>query len=285
VPISANRLVISSLAAAEYILIPVMLAYGGLDEKSSMEVFGRLTGMALPLVMFPSIVTNSIATTLVPALSESVALKRYRVLNHRISKSIQATFILGVIFSSLFICFSEEIGSLVYRSEKIGDLLFMLSFSCVFIYLQQTLTGVLNGLGKQGILLRNTVIGSILRIAVICVLLPLFGIRAYIIGLTVSLALTECLDIVEINKMTGLVIDLREWLVKPGLAGIIMIAVGRYIHYFFEIFAPGPGIATLLAVAANVVFGGVLMMIAGVLDARELVNMAGFAPKAKNIIK
>ena len=117
-PISANRLVISSLAAAEYILIPVMLAYGGLDEKSSMEVFGRLTGMALPLVMFPSIVTNSIATTLVPALSESVALKRYRVLNHRISKSIQATFILGVIFSSLFICFSEEIGSLVYRSEK-----------------------------------------------------------------------------------------------------------------------------------------------------------------------
>jgi O-antigen/teichoic acid export membrane protein len=282
VPISANRMIISSLAAAEYILIPVMLAYGGMDEKSSMEIFGRLTGMALPLVMFPSIVTNSIATTLVPALSESAALKRYRALNRQISKSIQVTFILGIIFTSLFICFSEEIGSLVYRQEKIGDLLFMLSFSCIFIYLQQTLTGVLNGLGKQGILLRNTVTGSILRIAVICILMPVFGIRAYIIGMTVSLVLTECLDLIEINKMTGLVIDLREWLVKPGLAGVLMIAAGRYIYHFFEMLHFDAAVTILLAVAANVMFAGILMMIAGVLDVRELMSISGLGVKTKN---
>lgn len=275
VPISANRLVVSSLTAAEFILIPVMLASGGLDEKSSMEIFGRLTGMALPLVMFPSIVTNSIATTLVPALSESAALKRYRALNRQISKSIQITFILGIVFMSLFICFSEEIGSLIYRQEKIGDLLFMLSFSCIFIYLQQTLTGVLNGLGKQGILLRNTVIGSIIRIAVICVLLPVFGIKAYIIGLTVSLLLTECMDLIEINKMTGLVIDLREWIVKPALAGVLMIVAGRYIYHFFEIFSFGARLTTLLSVAVDVMFAVVLLMLVGVFELRELLSMAG----------
>ena len=281
VPVSANRLVISSLAAAEYILIPVMLAAGGLDEKSSMQVFGRLTGMALPLVMFPSIVTNSIATTLVPALSESAALKRYRALNRQISKSIQITFILGIIFSSLFICFSEEIGSLIYRNENIGELLFMLSFSCIFIYLQQTLTGVLNGLGRQAILLRNTVTGSVLRIAVICILMPMFGIKMYIIGLTASLMLTECLNLIEINKITGLVIDLREWLVKPGLAGILAIFAGRYIHYFFSMFSFDERIATMLAMAVNTMFAGVLMMITGVLEIRELMSMAGLDLKTK----
>lgn len=281
VPVSANRLVISSLAAAEYILIPVMLAAGGLDEKSSMQVFGRLTGMALPLVMFPSIVTNSIATTLVPALSESAALKRYRALNRQISKSIQITFILGIIFSSLFICFSEEIGSLIYRNENIGELLFMLSFSCIFIYLQQTLTGVLNGLGRQAVLLRNTVTGSVLRIAVICILMPMFGIKMYIIGLTASLMLTECLNLIEINKITGLVIDLREWLVKPGLAGILAIFAGRYIHYFFSMFSFDERIATMLAMAVNTMFAGVLMMITGVLEIRELMSMAGLDLKTK----
>ncbi len=281
VPISANRMIISTLAAAEYILIPVMLAYGGMNEKSSMEVFGRLTGMALPLVMFPSIVTNSIATTLVPALSESAALKRYRTLNRQISRSIQATFIIGIVFASLLICFSEEIGSLVYRQERIGDLLFMLSFGCVFIYLQQTLTGVLNGLGKQGILLRNTVIGSVIRIAVICVLLPVFGIRAYIIGLTASLLLTECLDLIEINKMTGLVIDLREWLVKPGLAGFLMVSSGRYIYHFFEMFHLGDILTTLLSVAVNVMFSGVLLMAAGLLDVCEALSMVGIDVKKK----
>ncbi len=281
VPISANRLIISSLAAAEYILIPVMLAYGGMDEKSSMEVFGRLTGMALPLVMFPSIVTNSIATTLVPALSESAALKRYTALNRQISKSIQVTFVLGIVFTSLLICFPDEIGSLVYSQEKIGDLLFMLSFSCVFIYLQQTLTGVLNGLGKQGILLRNTVIGSVIRIAVICILMPVFGIRSYIIGFTASLLLTECLDLIEINRMTGLVIDLREWLVKPGLAGILMIAAGRYIYHFFAMFRLDERLTTLLSVALNVMFAGVLLVMAGVLDIREVLSMAGINVKKK----
>ncbi len=275
VPVSANRLVISALAAAEYILIPAMLTAGGLDEKSSMEVFGRLTGMALPLIMFPSIVTNSIATTLVPALSESAALNRYKTLNYQISKSIQITFILGMVFSSLFICFSDEIGSLIYRREKIGDLLFMLSFSCVFIYLQQTLTGVLNGLGRQGVLLRNTVIGSVLRIAVVCILMPVFGIKIYIVGMTASLVLTECLNLITINRITGLIFDLRGWLFKPGLVCVIIIITGRYVYHFFELFHFTITMTTMLALAANVVIAFILMIFTGVLKIEEILSMSG----------
>ena len=100
VPVSANRLVSSSLSAAEYILIPAMLTLGGLDDRSSMEIFGRLTGMVLPLILFPSLVTNSLATTLVPAISESISLKKNRAVNYQISKSIQVTFVLGVIFNA-----------------------------------------------------------------------------------------------------------------------------------------------------------------------------------------
>lgn len=275
VPVSANRLVISALAAAEFILIPVMLASGGLDEKSSMETFGRLTGMALPLIMFPSIVTNSIATTLVPAISESVALKKHKALNYQISKSIQITFIIGVIFTSIFFSFPDEIGALLYRREKIGDLLFLLSFGCVFIYLQQTLTGVLNGLGKQGILLRNTIIGSALRIAVVCVLIPIFGIRAYILGLSASLILTECLNLMAINRATGLVPDLKGWIIRPGLAGILTIISARYVYYFFDIFRLGTMITTLLTLGAIALICASLMVITGVISLDEIKSLAG----------
>lgn len=275
VPVSANRLVMSALAAAEFILIPVMLAAGGLDEKTSMETFGRLTGMALPLIMFPSIITNSIATTLVPAISESVALKRHKALNYQISRSIQITFIIGVIFTSIFLCFSNEIGALLYRREKIGDLLFLLSFGCIFIYLQQTLTGVLNGLGKQGILLRNTIIGSTLRIVVVCVLIPISGIRVYILGLSASLILTECLNLAAINKATGLVPDLKGWILKPGLAGILTILSARYVYHFFDIFRLGTVVTTLLALGANVLISASLMVITGVIGLDDIKNLAG----------
>jgi stage V sporulation protein B len=274
-PVSANRLVVSVLSAAEYILIPAMLVAGGLEYKNSMELFGRLAGMALPLIMFPSLVTNSLATTLVPAISEAVSLKNYRTVNYRISKSIQATFILGMIFTAIFFSYPNEIGALVYRREKIGDLLYLLSFSCAFIYLQQTLTGVLNGLGRQGILLRNTVIGSLLRIGAVYFLIPSFGIKFYILGLCASFMLTSILNLHAINKITGLLLDLREWLIKPGLVGVIMILAGRYVLYFFEIFGGNPKLTLLITLAANMAIAVFLMLLAGVLKLEELLKIAG----------
>ncbi len=274
-PVSANRLVSSSLSAAEYILIPVMLTMGGMDNKSSMEIFGRLTGMVLPLILFPSIVTNSLATTLVPAISESISLKKNRAVNYQISKSIQVTFVLGIIFNALFICYPNEIGTLVYRRENIGDLLFLMSFSCVFVYLQQTLMGVLNGLGRQGILLRNTIIGSILRIAAVCFLIPAFGIKSYILGFTISLIVAECLNLITINKITGLVFDLREWLLKPGLIGLVMVLVGRFIYSFFYIFRLGSAVMTLLTLAINLFIAVFLMILTGVLSVDEITKIVG----------
>ena len=274
-PVSTNRLIVSILAAAEYIMIPAMLVTGGLEYKSSMEIFGRLSGMALPLIMFPSLVTNSLATTLVPAISEAVSLKKFRAVNYRISKSIQISFILGMMFMAIFICYPDQIGDLVYRSQKIGNLLYLLSFSCVFIYLQQTLTGVLNGLGRQGILLRNTVIGSVLRIGAVFFLIPSYGIQYYIVGLTASFFLTSCLNLLTINKITGLLFDLREWLLKPGLIALVMVLTGKYIYHFFEIFDRGPALTILLTLSANVAISGFLMMLAGVLKPNEILRMAG----------
>jgi stage V sporulation protein B len=275
VPVSANRLVVSTLSAAEFILIPVMLVAGGMDNKSSMEVFGRLTGMAMPLVMFPSLVTNSLATSLVPAISESVTLKNRRSVGFQVSKSIQATFILGIFFSSLYLCYPDDIGSLIYRRENIGDLLFMLSFSCVFVYLQQTMAGIMNGLGKQGILLRNTVIGSVLRIGAVYFLVPALGIKGYITGFTISLIVAEILNLSAIHKITGMVFDLRNWLIKPGIVGLAVVLTGKCIRRFFSLFHLAAPVVTLLSLSASTLTAAFLMVTAGVLKPQEILKTVG----------
>lgn len=275
VPVSMNRLIISALSAVEFIMIPSMLVRGGMDEKSSMELFGRLTGMALPLIMFPSLVTNSLATTLVPAISESMSLKRFRHINHQISRSMKVTFILGIFFTSLFICFSDEIGALIYKREKIGNLIFMLSFSCVFIYLQQMLAGVMNGLGKQMMLLENTVIGSIIRIASAYFLIPAFGIESYILGMILSLIVTESLNIIVINKITGLIIDLREWMIKPALIGAVMVIAGGLFKHFFKMFHLQDYLITVLSIGTFGIAAFSLMIAAGILRPQEFMGLTG----------
>lgn len=275
IPISSNRFVTSVMSAVEYILIPRMLVAGGLDYTSSMELFGKLSGMVLPLIYFPSLVTSSLATTLVPAISEAVSLKNFRSVNYRISKSIQISFILGFVFMALFLSYPDHIGNLLYRREKIGDLLYSLSFTCVLVYLSQTLMGILNGLGRQTVLLRNSIIGSAIRIGFVYFAVPGYGINGYIWGFTLSLACVCCLNLHVAAKATGLTLDFRNWLIKPGLVCAFMVFAGRYIYYFFTILTSQQTLLTLLTLSGSAAAALALMFAAGVLKAEEVKRMLG----------
>ncbi|MCD8159392.1 MAG: oligosaccharide flippase family protein [Clostridiales bacterium] len=54
IPLTLNRLISSLLSALENILIPLRLELYGLSKTDAISEFGRLSGMALPLIMFPS---------------------------------------------------------------------------------------------------------------------------------------------------------------------------------------------------------------------------------------
>ena len=52
VPVSFNRFITSMMGAVELILIPRMLLISGMNYQASLAEYGKLTGMAMPLVSF-----------------------------------------------------------------------------------------------------------------------------------------------------------------------------------------------------------------------------------------
>jgi len=283
VPVSFNRFVTSVMTAIEQILIPRRLLAGGLDYQSSIEEFGRLSGMAMPLILFPSLVTTSLATTLVPAISEAISLKDYRSVNYRISKSIQLTFVMGFIFTALFFTFPNQIGNLLYKRENIGPMLHDLAYLCIFIYLQQTMLGILNGLGRQGVSLRNSMIGSAIRIGFVYFAVPVYGIHGYVIGAAASALVVCVLNIRIIMKTTGMVMDFRNWIIKPGFVGILMFLTGKYIYSFFEMFHMGYTITLISSVIGYVAAALALMFAFGALDKDEVMKMFKKSPKSYHL--
>jgi len=250
-PISINRFITSAMSAVEVILIPARLLAGGMDAKLSMELFGKLSGMAMPLIYFPSVVTSSLAVTLVPAISEALSLDNRRLMASRISKSIQVSFIIGFLFTVIFVMFPDSIGNMIYKKENIGSLLRMLAFSCTFLYLQQTLTGILNGLGKQGISLRNSVIGYSIRIAAVYFLIPVYGIDAYIFSIIFSTFAVCLLNLTATVKFTGMKPDIAGWLLKPALAGALVIYTGKYVQILVDSLFTGYTAGVLINVALS----------------------------------
>lgn len=279
IPISFNRFIISIMSAVEVILIPRRLLVGGLNYIQCMEEYGKLMGMAMPLIFFPALVTTALATTLVPAISESISLKNFNRVNYRISKSIQITMVLGFIFMALFACYPDKIGEMIYPRQKVGNTLFLLSFTCIFMYLQQILTGIMNGLGKQGLLLTNSIVGSSIRILCVYFLIPKYGIPAYIIGMIISSFIVCFLNLITIVRNTGMVLDLRRWVLLPMVVTAVLFFSSRYIYSFFNFLKLSSPVQTLFAVVAYIIIALFLMALVGVIDWREILQLLGLKNK------
>ena len=67
-PLMGNRLVLNLLGSAEAIWIPSRLQAFGLNSEEAFSIYGVLTGMAMPFILFPSAITNSMAVLLLLSL-------------------------------------------------------------------------------------------------------------------------------------------------------------------------------------------------------------------------
>ncbi len=231
-PISFNRLVISLMGMLETVLLPLRFATGGRNYVEGIEALGRLSGMAMPLIAFPTLITSSVATTLVPAISEAVSTKNSKLANHRITNCLSMGFLLGFIFFAIYFVLGEQIGEILYPGNDVGYILRSLSYCCIFMYIEQIMSGIINGLGKQGMSLLTSSIGYIVIIASIWFGVPEYGMEAYIWGNVLGMAVTVFLNLIVIAKVTGLTIDLRNWLIKPFFLSLIVIEIGKLFNVF-----------------------------------------------------
>ena len=147
-PLSTNRVCLSLLQSAESICIPLRLQAFGLARSAALSSYGTLTGMALPLVLFPSAVTNALSVMLLPAVSESQAGKDRKAIARLSVRTVQSCLLLGILCTIFFLVFGNLCGILLFDSNEAGTYIQILSWLCPFLYLGTTLASILNGLGK-----------------------------------------------------------------------------------------------------------------------------------------
>jgi stage V sporulation protein B len=135
--------------------------------------------------------------------------------------------------TGLFFAMPSELGNLFYNRNDLGNIIFSLSFGVIFIYIESTLFGILNGLGKQGILLRNTLIMSSVDVILLYILIgiPEINIYGYAIDFVVSPLIGCILNSYEIWKITDMSIDFNEILIFPISITILEIIVIKKTKY------------------------------------------------------
>lgn len=200
VPLSLNRVIINFLQSLEAIFIPNRLMHYGYDNAAALSLYGVLTGMSLPLILFPSAITNSICVLLLPIVSEADAASNTATIKKAVHKSIRYGFLLGIVFTLFFLFSGKFLGNLLYQSPLSGSFIITLSFLCPLMYIASTLNSILNGLGQTGLTFIYSMISLLVRLGFVFFGIPLWGIQGYLWGLLVSQAVQTFLCMYTVRK-------------------------------------------------------------------------------------
>ncbi|AFM41969.1 membrane protein involved in the export of O-antigen and teichoic acid [Desulfosporosinus acidiphilus SJ4] len=259
-PVTVGRLFSTGLSALDAMLIPQCLLTAGYSAREATTLFGQLGGSAFTLLTFPSVFTFALATSLVPSISEAAAQRQFHILRARSSEAIRLTIMIGIPCLVILFYFSQPL-TMFFKSPEISPVLRILALGGIFSYIQQTTTGILQGLGKVQLPVLHSIIAAVLRIPILIYLtsLPQWGLRgtawAYVIGFIIMAAL----NLQAITRSSGMPIDLQRFLLQPFSGGIGMLLFfhtldpklgGHFIGYSFE-FCCG-----LLLYALILVFNG-----------------------------
>ena len=185
-PISLNRICISLLSTLETIMIPQKLIQNGIEASKALSIYGIFSGMALPLILFPSAITTSISSLILPSVSEAQAADNHQRIQKTISLTIIFCFILGLICMITFFSLADLFGNHIFKNHEASVQIKALSLICPFFYLSGTLNSIMHGLGKAGLSFIISCLSIIIRLLFVFFIIPVIGFNGYIYGLLLS---------------------------------------------------------------------------------------------------
>lgn len=198
-PLCLTGFLSTALSAVSALIIPRRLLHCGIDYALALSMIGKFKAMAFSIVFFPSTILNSISIVLIPDLSEKLAAKDYFGVENRISQVLKVSIFLGLI--TMIVCFTipDYLGQLFYNRNDIGKYIKFASLCAPVCFASTSVFGILNGIGKQNILLRNSIIVSIEDLILTYILTGIPSINIY--GCAISLIITS---------LTSLILNMHE---------------------------------------------------------------------------
>ena len=278
IPVAFIRFISTISSAIEALLIPGRLQTAGLTHSQATAAFGQLTGIAESLLYIPSIVTASLATTLIPAVSEAAAQNDHYLIRTRIEESLRVTMLTGLPAVAVFYLLSDELCALFYGYKAAGAILSLLALGGPFLYLQQTFTGILQGLGYAARPLKNLVIASAFKITGIYYLtvLPQLGIKGTVLAMLISYFILAGLNYYDLKTLIRLPLDFNYCVAKPLLASTGMALVIWQSKLWLPVFFGSANFKTINLLLIGVLSYSIFLYLAGGIYSYDLNRLRSF---------
>lgn len=264
-PVSIASIMLPLGAIIDLLIVPKRLVdVGGHSIPAATELYGYLTGMAVPLINLATILTASLAASIVPAVSEAFTLGKNEVIRSRLATAVRVSSLITIPGFFGLAVLAGPISKLLYGTWEAGPAIGGMALGVFFLGLHQITTAGLQGLGRTTIPVINMVFAALCKVGLNWVLTGTWGVVGASWASVADYAIAALLNLYFVYRFVGYRIALGD-LWRPIFASILMSLAVYPLYFLFLGQLESNTLATLIAMAmGGVVYGVVLLLVGGV---------------------
>ena len=281
-PVSCANVIVPVTSSIDVLLVPNYLLAAGFGVKEATTQFGYLAGMAQPLLLMATIPTMSLATSLVPAVSEALALKAWQRIEEKLATAMKLCCLITVPAAVGMSALAEPISRLLYGTAQAKTAIMHSGPAIWLLGLQQVTTGMLQGVGHTNLPMLHMLAGIIAKLIAVCQLTNAeYGIAGAAWATNINFGVTALLNILALHYFKIKFYWLN--IIKIICAALIMGVAAQALHGALAAYSYT--LATLAAlVGAGVVYATLLPLLR-IITLAELKEMPLVKKLAKRFSK
>lgn len=267
-PISMGAVILTVANIIDLGTVMAQLKKAGFTSKNANELYGILTGKCYVLTHFPVSITMALSTSLVPAIAGAMAVKNYRAAASKIVGALRLTVLIGLPSSVGMAILAGPILKMLFPASSEGAaLLTISSFAIVFVGLTQTLSGILQGLGKAFIPTGALLTGAVAKFIINYTLIPIpsVNIKGAVYGTLACYVIATVINVAALMNNFKLNLNVYNLIIKPVVATIVMGFCTYHTYYWIFDVTRSNSIGTLGSITVSIcVFAIAVILMGGV---------------------
>ena len=225
VPLLFSSVVSSMLSVVDTTVIRTGLLESGLASDEARRVYGSYTGYALTVLHLPIGILATLGVSILPVIAGNIAISNIEKARAASVIAVRLSVILSVPCAVIVYWMSSELLDILFENTASSVMLAMTAPCIVMISSANIIMSIIQSTGKIITVFVYTSIIAILKIILCMIFMRDMGIYGAILSANICYFVEMAVSAIIIKKILGLKFGIKETIIKPGFAAMVMCII------------------------------------------------------------
>ena len=253
-----------------------LVYWQGYDHHLVSEWWGVYTGQYRVIINVPISIAGAMAASSVPSLTKAYQMGDAELVKRRIHSATRFVMLIAFPCTVGIAVLAGPIQRLLFHdTDAVSAYMLIIGAVSVVFYSLSTLSnGLLQGIDKLKLPVRNAAVSLVLQAVFLVICIVCFRLHIYAVVLANAFyALLMCiLNGYGLHKYSGAKQDIKKTYLLPGIASVIMGAIVYGVYYLLHRFTGSNFIATVISIFSGMFSYFIIMLLIKGVTREELLR-------------